>query len=154
MNSWKSPKYSLSPTDLLLGFVICMTGCVTVPKTSTQLVETSGITERFCYSLPREDVGRRVESILTKCYGPAETMIPIGGAYVPIKADFQVLNEKTPHGNRFSVRNFVGFGYSAEVVTGADGCETTVQMYAVTGMWKSTFAAVDHAISTEEEKCP
>ena len=91
---------------------------------------------------------------MTKCYGPVETVIPTGGAFVPVKADFQVLNEKIPNGNRYSVRNFVGFGYSADVIPGESGCETIVQMYAVTGMWKKTFAAVDRAISAEEEKCP
>lgn len=139
---------------LFLASAISMTGCVTVPKSSSQLVDTSTTTETFCYSLPREDVGTSVESFLGKCYGPVEAIIPVGGIYVPMKADFQVINEELPNGNRYSVRNFVGFGYSADVIDGTDNCETTVNMYAVTGFWRNTFGAVDLAIKGEEPKCP
>ena len=50
--------------------------------------------------------------------------------------------------------NFVGFGYSADVISNVGDCDTKVQMYAVTGFWKKTFAAVDRAIKGEEKKCP
>ncbi|MCW9058875.1 MAG: hypothetical protein OQL11_08390 [Gammaproteobacteria bacterium] len=139
---------------LFLAMTIIVTGCVTVPKSSSQLVDTSTTRGSFCYSLSREDVGTRVERFLGKCYGPVEAIIPVGGIYVPMKADFQVINEELPNGNRYSVRNFVGFGYSADVIDGTENCKTTVNMYAVSGFWKNTFSAVDLAIKGGEPKCP
>jgi len=133
---------------------IGMSGCVTVPKTSTELVEASSTTQAFCYPLPPEEVGERIERLLSKCYGPVETVIPVGGIYAPIKADFQVINERLHDGNRYSVRNFVGFAYSADVIIGTQQCETDVQMYAITGFWKKTITAADLAVSGQEVECP
>ncbi len=133
---------------------ISMYGCVTVPKSSTELVETSGTTQEYCYSLSPEEAGIRVEALLSNCYGPVETVIPIGGLYVPMSADFQVVNEQLPDGNRYSVRNFVGFGYSANVIDGGEDCRTRIQMYAVTGLWKNAFTAVDLAVKEQEYDCP
>ena len=133
---------------------LSLAGCVTVPKTSSELVQTSSTSHTFCYAKPPHEVSRQLETFLGKCYGRAETVIPLGGAYVPIRADFQVLNEQLQNGNRYSVRNFVGFGYAANVVPGAESCNTEVKMYAITGLWQKTFAAADAAISTGDIKCP
>jgi hypothetical protein len=148
----------MKTTTLVLVATVSMAGCATVPKTSTQLVETSGTTQSYCYSMPRVIVGERIELLLSQCYGEVETIIPIGAAYVPISADFQVINEELPNGNRYSVRNFVGFGYSADVISDAIGisadCETEVRMYAVSGFWRNTFDAVDRAVRNEDSSCP
>ncbi len=131
-----------------------ISACGTVPKSSTQLVKNSSTKQSYCYSKPASEVGGKVEQFLSKCYGPVETVIPIGGALVPMKADFQVINEKLPNGNRYSVRNFVGFGLSANVVSGSSGCETDMQMYAISGFWKKAFVALDKEVNGLNPKCP
>jgi hypothetical protein len=73
---------------------------------------------------------------------------------VPVHTDFDVLSESLPDGVRYSVRNIVGFVCSAKIVNDAPGRETGVQMYAVTGMWKNTFAAADAAVTNQSLDCP
>ncbi len=134
--------------------VMLINACGTVPKNSTQLVEASTTKQTFCYSMPPGEVGGKIEQFLSKCYGPVETVIPIGGALVPMKADFQVINEKLPNGNRYSVRNFVGFGLSTNVVNDSKTCETEVKMYAISGFWRKAFIAVDQEVNGLNPKCP
>ncbi len=144
----------MSYKRMALVVALATTGCVTVPKTSSQLVESSKTTQDFCYAMPRAAVGERVADFLGRCYGKVETAIPLGGGYVPMRGDFQVVDEQLAKGNRYSVRNFMGFGYSADVVDGGERCETAVNMYAVTGMWKKLFGAVDATVKGQEVKCP
>lgn len=138
----------------LIIFTLVISACGTVPKSSSQLVDSSGTTETYCYSKSPGEVGSLIEEYLGKCYGPVETLIPVGGILVPMKADFQVIHEKLPNGNRYSVRNFVGFGYAANVIGDINGCETEVKMYAVSESWRKAFIAVDQEITGQNPKCP
>lgn len=130
-----------------------VSGCVSIPKNSSELVNTTSTTQTFCYSLAPEVVGQRLGAYLGQCYRPVSTMIPIGTTYVPMSANFQTTHEKLPVGDRYSVRNPLGFGYSANVVGGVNGCETEVKMYAITDFWKGTFVGADQVINGGEIKC-
>jgi hypothetical protein len=134
--------------------ILSVAGCVSIPKTSSELVETSTNTRTYCYQMPPETVGARVEALLARCWYPVAMVIPVGDAYLPMHADFQVIDELLPDGNRYSVRNSMGFGYSADVIAGSPDCETEVRMYAVTAFWKRTFEAVDLAVKGKLAACP
>ena len=139
---------------MLLVVALGMSGCVTVPDSPTELVETATNVRDYCYQLPPEEVRSRIENLLSNCYGEVETAIPIGATYAPIKAGYQVINEVLPDGNRYSVRNHAGFTFSVDVLAGDQYCETRVHMYAVTGLWEETFTAVNHAVNGREVACP
>jgi len=72
-----------------------------LPGTSSELIETSGTTQSYCYPLPFPDVAKRVDALLNHCYGPVEGAAPISKTvYVPVHADFEVLSESLPNGVR------------------------------------------------------
>lgn len=145
-------------TTLLLTAALAVSGCAAdpgnLPGSSAALVEASTSVRDFCYELPREEVKARIVDLLGKCYGAVETAIPIGAVYEPIKAGFQVTNERVPDGNRYSVRNPAGFTFSAEVLAGDEYCETRVHMYAINGFWEKTLTAVDQAVNGQQAACP
>lgn len=130
-----------------------VSGCMSIPKNSSELIATTDTTQTFCYSLSPEIVVQRLEAYLSQCYRPVSTMIPIGTAYVPMNSNFQTTHEKLPNGDRYSVRNPLGFGYSANIVGGVNGCNSEVKMYAITDLWKGTFVGADQAIKGGEIKC-
>jgi hypothetical protein len=132
-------------TILLLGLVIILAGCM--PQTSSHLVETATTTEKFCYSLPREKVELLLESILRKCFHHPSR--PGGSDDI-----FEVTIEELPNVNRYSLSTPVGIGFSADVTSDADSCETEVQMYAAYSTWKRTITDIGEAIHDEEVRCP
>jgi hypothetical protein len=132
-------------TILLLGPVINITACM--PLTSSDLVETATTTQKFCYSLPHEEVEHLLESILRKCFH--HPSIPGGSDDA-----FDVTIERLPNVNRYSLRIPVGIGFSADVTGGSGSCETEVQMYAAYSTWEQTITDIGEAIHDEEVRCP
>jgi hypothetical protein len=140
--------------SIFLPILCCLSGCVSIPNTSTELVDTSSNTRTYCYDLSKEVVGKRIESLLSKCWGNIEFVIPVGKLFVPTKGDFQVINEQLENGSRYSIKNALGFGFSANVISGHEGCATQVQMFAVSSFWESTFTAIDQAVNEQTLECP
>jgi len=130
---------------LLLGSVIIIAGCM--PKTSSYLVETATTTQKFCYSLPRDEVEHLLEGILRKCFHHPSRP----GGFDDI---FEVTIEELPNVKRYSLAIPVGVGFGADVTSGADSCETEVQMYAAYSTWERTISDIGEAIHDEEVRCP
>lgn len=134
--------------------IIALAGCASIPKTSTDLVNTSSTTQQYCYDITPDIVEQRVHDYLTSCYGPVETIIPVGAAPVPIKADFQVIQEQLLSGKRYSVRNFVGYGFAADVTPALRDCKTVINLYGISSFWRKHFAPVDAAARGQQAQCP
>ena len=56
------------------------------------------------------------------------------------------------NGTRISLMNAAGVGYSAEIISQTEGCETKVTMYGASIFWKSIFKMIDSAAKGEEAK--
>ena len=138
-------KDNLRKTILLLGPVISICGCM--PQTSSHLVETATTTQKFCYTLPREEVEHLLESILRECFHHPSR--PGGSDDI-----FEVNIEELPNMNRYSLSTPVGIGFSADVTGGSGSCETEVQMYAAFSTWERTITDIGEAIHDEEVRCP
>ena len=95
-----------------------------------------------------------VRALLERCWDTTAIVLPVDGAYIPMSDGAQVTKEQLPDGARYSARNFVGFGLSADVVTGSPDCGTEVRMYAISGFWRDWFEAVDLAVNGEQPSCP
>jgi len=135
----------MSRTFLLPGLVVIIAACM--PLNSSNLVETATTTQKFCYSLPHEEVENLLESILRKCFH--HPSMPGGSDDI-----FEVTVEELPNVNRYSLRIPVGVGFSADVSSGSGSCETEVQMYAAYSTWERTITDIGEAIRDEEVRCP
>lgn len=137
---------------------LLLQACVSIPDSPDVLIRTSSTKAMFCYQEQVPVVKNRMRDFLGRCYGPvtASTMIPVRGSLVPISInmDFTVIEEELPEGTRLSVKNRAGVGYSLDVNGKSEGCITTVNMYAVTGLWKRVFIQADKAAKGEEATCP
>ena len=132
-------------TILLLAPVIIVAGCM--PRSSSHLVENATTMEKFCYSLPQEEVERLLESILRKCFHHPSR--PGGSDDI-----FEVTIEELPNVKRYSLGIPIGIGFGADVTSGAGSCETEVQMYAAYSTWERTITDIGEAIRDEEVRCP
>ncbi|MEE9303363.1 MAG: hypothetical protein V3U84_06220 [Thiotrichaceae bacterium] len=134
-----------------------LAGCVSIPKTPDALVSTPKLSASYCYANDVSPVQLRIKHYLNGCYKTVETdtMLIVGGAFVflPMTLEFYVVEEMIPGGKRYSVGNRHGYGFSAEVVDGADGCRTHVGLYAVTGFWQKTFIQTDRAAKGMDAHC-
>ncbi len=133
---------------------IALSGCASVPKSSTDLVNTSSTTQEYCYDIATDIIEQRVHDYLAACYGPVDTIIPVGAVPVPIRADFQVIQEQLLSGKRYSVRNFVGYGFATEVKPALRDCKTVVNMFGISSFWRKHFAPVDAAARGRQSQCP
>ncbi len=137
--------------------VMLMGGCVSIPNTPQELVNTTNISESFCYSEKPSLIQGRVNEYLSSCYKTIEgtTMLPAGGAFItmPMKLEFYVVGESIPGGKRYSVGNKHGYGFTAEVINESDACETKLAMYAVTRFWRKVFVQTDLAARGEKAEC-
>ena len=133
---------------------IFISGCVSIPDTSTELVNTTTTNKELCYDFDATVVTQRSHDYMTKCYGTVSTIIPIGGALTPISHTFDVMQEEIDGGIRFSVSNFVGYGLAEEIRSGEGECTTKVNFYAVTSLWERHFDQIDLAIQNKEFHCP
>ena len=139
-------------------FLACLllnvAACVSIPKTTDQLVASTETVERYCYDEPVQVVETRVEALLSKCYHPVASVMPIGNAYVPMTMDWSVIKEDiADNKTRYSVGNKLGYGFSAEMESNADDCQTKMTLYGVTEFWKRFFAKVDSAAQGGQPGC-
>jgi len=116
-----------------------VSACVTMPKTSDELMSTTDVKRTYCYDMDSREVAKRVQYYLLKCY--YENNI------------FQVIDEGSDDYNRYSVRSKSGFGISVTIRPSLGECVTRVDMYALRSHLREKFRRMDKAIKGGNIEC-
>ncbi len=130
--------------------ITIVSGCVSIPKSPSELVGTSAITIKYCYQDDPEKVKQRIQAFMEKCYHP----VVIWGVRIPGNIEWEILHEKLDEKDRYSVSNDLGYPFSVEVTPNTDGCPSNVIMYGITTFWHRFMERVDMAAKGEKVNCP
>ena len=122
---------------LTIGILVLLSGCTVMPRTSSELVNTSSTVEKYCYMEKADVIQERINKFLYQCY----------------KTNLIPKKEIIEGGSRISLGNAIGVGFSVEILGETPACRTNVTMYGVSFFWKVTFNMVDSVAKGKEIKC-
>ena len=140
--------------SLVLSIVSAFLVSCSIPQSSSEVVNKSKDIGSLCYDLSPEVVNQRLDSYMVSCYRPFQSATYAAGMIIPMTIHQEVVKERLPYGNRYSVKNKLGYAFTAEVVPNIQGCNTFVKAYAYSNGWQRHLKPLDDAVKGNPANCP
>ena len=126
-----------------------------LPKSSTDLINSSKRVGTFCYDEPVNIVNQRVNNYMQMCNSKdIESATYVSGIIIPLRIKQDIVKESLPYGTRYSVKGPQAVTLTAEVIPNVQGCNTFIKTYAFAGFWDRHFTPLDNAVEGRPILCP